>query len=246
MKVLVEFVVLIALIVALILEYFKDVNDIDSGWLGFLGALIALIFVIGLPIIAMSKMDASVAKQSVEPTNICKRKLKQFLANFKYRRTAFALLILAAYFYLAVPVEPIQPKAFELKEVVGMPKYESTNTMKSSGTSFMVNYMHLNCDIGSLSGHGGCGFFRKDVDPHKPASATYFCMPTRLWYCYKVLNSLEQDGRVVVSQEQMHEWFMRDYRYNWDSYYGFGMWLFIFQVIFFWLIDKFGERPSTA
>jgi hypothetical protein len=246
MKALVKFVVLIALIVGLVLEYLKDINDIDSGWLGILGAVIALVAVIGLPVIALSKMDAGIARKSDEPTNYSSNKLEQFVTNFNYRWTAFALLILAAYVYLAVPVEPIQPKAFELKEVVGMPKYVSTNTTKSSGTAFMVNSIHMNCDIGSLSGHGGCEFFRQGVDLHKPARATYFCMPTRLWYCYKVLNSLEQDGRIIVSQEQMHQWIMRAYRNNWDSYYGFGMWLFIFQVVFFWFIERFNLIPSTA
>jgi hypothetical protein len=71
-------------------------------------------------------------------------------------------------------------------------------------------------------------------------------MPTRLWYCYKVLNSLEQDGRIIVSQEHMHQWFMRAYTNHWDSYYGFGMWLFMLQVIFFWIIERFNVKPSTA
>jgi hypothetical protein len=243
MKALAVFLVLITLIVAIILQFFKD---IDFGLLGFIGAAIALISIMGLPIIALSKMDASVAKKSGEPTNNSKNKLKLFITNFKYRWTTISLLILAAYLYLSVPVAPIQPKAFELKEVVGMPKYVSSNTTTSSGMAFMVNRILLNCDIGSTGGHGGCEFFREGVDPHKQARATYFCMPTRLWYCYKALNSLEQDGRIVVSQEQMHQWFMRAYKNHRDRYFGFGMWLFIFLVIFFWFIERFDVKPSTA
>lgn len=174
-------------------------------------------------------------------------KLKMFAQHYfkKYRGTTGFVIFLLVTSYAYWPIEPIMPTSFELYEVVGMPKYINTTSTTNSGEAFKVNDMLLNCDLGSLSGTGGCEFFRGAVDLNKSARATYFWMPTRLWYHYKVLYSLEQDGKMILSPEQSHAWFMRGYRGELETYHEI-LWIGLFPVCIFWLLETFGGKPTRS
>jgi hypothetical protein len=162
-------------------------------------------------------------------------KLKMFTLRIikKFSWTIGNAILLIVFWYSFWPIEPTVTADFKLDTVVGMPEYRRTDTAQMSGISFMVNAIHLNCDLGMLSGHGGCEFFRSMVNLNRPVRATYFWMPTQLGYHFKVLYSLEQDGILIVPAEQLHAWHMRCYRINWD-FYHMVIWLFlVFEGIFF-------------
>jgi hypothetical protein len=136
----------------------------------------------------------------------------------KYRWAIVTTILLMVYSYSLMPIDPTVTVDFKLDTVVGMPEYHRTDTTQSSGMSFRVNQINLNCDLESLGGNGGCEFFSQMVNLNKQVRATYFWMPTRLGYHFKVLYSLEQDGVLIVSPDQLHEWHMRDYKYSWNVY----------------------------
>lgn len=129
----------------------------------------------------------------------------QFLK--KYRSTIFFALFVALFNYLNWPVEPkMAEQGYASHEIVGMPEYFDT-----ADPHLKVNVINLKCDLGGLGGSDGCAYFRNLVNTKIPAHITYFRMPTRLWYQYNVLYSIEQDGKVIVSPEQIHARFTRHY-----------------------------------
>ena len=124
-------------------------------------------------------------------------------------------------------------------EVVGMPEYVNTSSSTNSSSAFKVNGILLNCDLGSMSGYGGCEFFSNKVDINKSVRANYFWQPTRMWYHYKVLYSLEQDGKMIVDPEKLHAWFLKSYESQRETLYWFR-WLCLATICFFGWLEKRG------
>lgn len=139
----------------------------------------------------------------------------------KFRFARPFAICLAIYAYATWPVTPATPAPSELTEIVGLPRYVNTSSVDISGIAFTVNGTVLNCDLWSLSGSGGCNFSDIRLNPKQPVRATYFWQPTRMWWHYKVLNSVEQDGKTIISPERMRDWYARDYAGQWDRYYFF-------------------------
>jgi hypothetical protein len=148
----------------------------------------------------------------------------------RFSLTISGAILLAAYSYSFKPIEPTVTAAFKFETVVGIPELRHNDTAQMSSMSFSVNGIHLSCDLGVLSGHGGCEEFVDNrhsprVDLYSQLRATYFWMPTPLGYHFKVLYSLEQNGILVVPPDQLHAWYMRNYEHNWSAYY-MGIWIF--------------------
>jgi hypothetical protein len=137
----------------------------------------------------------------------------------KFRFTIIFIIFMAICSYLYYPVEPKVPTAAELYEIRGLPQYINTSTTTFSGNAFQVGKVTLHCDQLSLNGSGGCGFFSIALDKNLAVRALYYWQPTRLWNRYRVLYSLEQDGRIIVTPEQMRAWSMRCYQGQWEWFF---------------------------
>jgi len=147
-------------------------------------------------------------------------------------------------FLLFLPVEPWMPEKNELHEFIGKPLFDPAKPWKEwSGITFSINDENLHCLFTSKGGFNGCRPFRELVTDDKPVRATYFDMKTYYGMSSKVLNSLEQDGREVVSPEELYQ--MRLKRFQADKEFSFivaGM--FLSWLIFVWFTDK--KRMKNA
>jgi hypothetical protein len=157
--------------------------------------------------------------------------------DFRWTWGMVILVLLHTYAYR--PIEPKMPADSELLVVDGLPKYVSTNAATISGYAFKVDGMKLNCELGTLSGGSGCEYIGQAVDITQSARATYFWMPTRLWYGYKYLHTLEQRGRLILSPDQSHAHAMKSYRALWVVYRELS-WLWIVFAIVTWLLEGLG------
>jgi hypothetical protein len=159
-----------------------------------------------------------------------------------FRKTVVSVIFLLFWACTSCPVEPKVPADSELLEVDGMPKYIGTDTGNFSGWAFKVNGMLLNCDLNHLGGPGGgCDNFRNLIDLKKPVRATYFWQPSRLWYHYKVLNSLEQDGKIILSSTQLRTWFTQYYGFELESYRMMN-YLLLIPIFICFLLEMFAEQ----
>lgn len=143
----------------------------------------------------------------------------------------FAILI-ALLNYLTWPVEPMMAeKGYELREIVGMPVFYNT-----SDPHLKVNRMDLKCDI---EGSGGCGFYKNLVNTKIPARIRYISMPWLLWGHYNVLYSLEQDGKTIISPEQLRARYSSHYSNSLETH-RFSMYFWIPILALIWLSDFSG------
>jgi len=160
--------------------------------------------------------------------------LKPFVISYlkKYRKTIWTAIFFSFFSYISFPMEPKVPTATGLNEVVGMPEYVNTSSSTMSSSAFKVNGILLNCDLGSMSGYCGCEFFSNKVNINKSVRANYFWQPTRMWYHYKVLHSLEQDGKMIVAPEILRAWYLKSYESNRDRHYWI-CWIFVAFIFIF-------------
>jgi len=114
---------------------------------------------------------------------------------------AFCLLILPL--YLFSPVEPWLPKQEELQEITGLPSF-GVGKMKRDKT-FSVDGKRFHCHFTNRGGYNGCYFLKKLVQTKKPIRITYFPMKTRYGKSASMLNSIEQEGKEIVTPEQFKE-----------------------------------------
>jgi hypothetical protein len=157
----------------------------------------------------------------------------------KYRETiSFVIPFLIVFFFVFWPVKPMKDvRNYELHEIVGVPEY-------SHGKSkyyLKVNGMNLKCDLGGLGGSDGCGRYRNVVDTKKSARITYISMPTRLWYHYEVLYSFEQNGRMIITPEQLLAEHESDYISSLALTRNFLIFLFIPIAVLIWFRDFSGK-----
>ncbi|MBC2732438.1 hypothetical protein [Thiobacillus sp.] len=164
-----------------------------------------------------------------------------------YGGTWGIVLLIIIYAYIGRPIEPGMPVVSELHEVVGQPVYRQSLATKSAvGLDyFAVNGLRLDCNFGLMGGSGGCGFFNQVIDLKKPVHATYFWMPTRLGYDYRMLHALEQEGRLIVSPQQTYAVYARLYKASWKTYYQLLLFGFIV-IIIMWLIERSNARNKAC
>jgi hypothetical protein len=160
--------------------------------------------------------------------------LKRFFKKFSF--STMALILLAVTTYKDWPIELKVPTASELHEIVGMPAYVETSG-RHSGYSFRVNDMALSCELKSTGGPTDCWLFSnaiKALDMNKPARAIYSWQPTRLGYHYRTLYSLEQDGKMIISPEQLRAQLLKSYKIEWEVFHiTEGLMIFIACIFLF-------------
>ena len=108
---------------------------------------------------------------------------------------------------LCPPIKPWIPDRSELHELVGIPVFKKFNTYGSgSGIHFNVNDgVLLHCGFnGSLGGMNGCDW-NDVVASNKQVRVTYFIMKTGYGQSARMLNSLEQDEKLVISPEYTYK-----------------------------------------
>ena len=155
----------------------------------------------------------------------------------RYPRTIWLLIPVSIYAWMAYPMEPQAPVDLKLFVLDGMPQYINTSSTTISGVAFKVNDVLLNCDINSLGGSGGCEFFAEKIDLKRPARATFFLMEARLGNQFKVLNSLEQGGKVIVPQSVMRAWHQAGYDNQVESYHVV-LWILYAPVFLLFVMDS--------
>lgn len=157
----------------------------------------------------------------------------------KYRSTIITAIFITLWNYLNYPVEPIMPeKGYELSEIVGMPKYIDTQD-----PHLKVNSMNLKCD---LDGSDGCGYYKNLVNTKIPVRIRYISMPSLLWGHYNVLNSLEQDGEIVISPEQLHARFLSHYNNSLETRkLSLFIWIPVLALIWFVDFSGFAQYRQT-
>ncbi len=157
----------------------------------------------------------------------------------KYRATiSFVIPLLIVFYFMFWPVKPMKDvRDYELHEIVGVPKYSHAR-----GKYYLkISGMNLKCDLGGMGGSDGCGRYRSVVDTEKSARITYISMPTRLWYHYEVLYSFEQNGRMLITPEQLLAEHERDYISSLALTRNFLIFLFIPISALIWFRDFSGK-----
>lgn len=160
-----------------------------------------------------------------------------------YAATWMVAVLTTLYAYVGWPVKPRMPVITELHAVIGKPLYRHSLATKSAiGVDyFMVNDIRLNCSFGHLGGLGGCGSFIDSIDRKKNVRATYFWMRTRLWFGDRMLHTLEQEERLIVSPQQSYTERMRNYRSWWKSYRQL-LFFGVVVTIVLWFIEKLNVK----
>lgn len=162
----------------------------------------------------------------------------------KYGKTRTMLILTVTWFFFTAPVQPWVPQGSELHELVGLPHFQHFNTGKQSGINFTVDGITLNCSFSGTGGMNGCDQYASLVSEKKPVHATYFWMG-RYIRASKMLNTLEQDGRVVVSADETYR--QRLTSFNADKKSGiFLNMLFSLIVFVLWRIERSNEKQEAT
>ena len=173
---------------------------------------------------------------------------KVFSKEFSATRVLLTFTI-AQYFVMA-PIQPWMPEKSELYEIAGEPRFQHVNTIRGSATHFFVNNELVHCSFSGLGGANACEQFSNWIDVKRPVKVTYFWMRNRFLIGAKVLNSLEQDGRMIISPNDSLRFRMAffevDKKWKWVVPS-----LFIFLTLFVFLVDKYKVKyklnhPSTS
>jgi hypothetical protein len=136
-----------------------------------------------------------------------------------YAVSKLAAAVFAAFCLIGWPVRPPSdlPPA-SMREVTGGAIFRELRPSQISGALFYVNDMRMHCRIGLFDGLNGCAFLRKVITDGLPVKATYYLMPTRIGIRYPLLCRLEQNGRAVVSPQQIRDYVMRSHEDAWLAY----------------------------
>lgn len=121
----------------------------------------------------------------------------------------------------STPIKPWIPAKKELLYVSGYCSF-NTSTSRHGGTrtSFNVNKIFLNCFFDPLFGDGhGCDCFKERIDLNAPVKASYFLVNIRLGRDVLMLNTLEQNEKVIVSEIDTYN--RRVISYNLDIKYQY-------------------------
>ncbi len=129
--------------------------------------------------------------------------LQSILSRARWRRvlskdygvTRIMLATTIATYYLFTPIAPWMPEKNDLFEIVGMPHFKRAR----SSIYFFVNEESFQCSFPSIMGSSACSQFPGWINNERSAKVTYFWMRDRLFIGGRVLISLEQDGKIVIS-----------------------------------------------
>jgi hypothetical protein len=172
-------------------------------------------------------------------------KLKFSLINTKGKTVSLGLIVLIiAYSYFARPIEPWLPSKSELYELDGKAEIKTAASLQSTDTYFLINNIRLNCFAGARDGENGCELFVNNINVKLPVRATYFWMPTRFGYSYRVLHTLEQDGRLIISPQQSLEMRQLSKKTGWKVYFELLTFLCITALILL-VIEIFSLNSSA-
>lgn len=136
-----------------------------------------------------------------------------FLKLKTYRKTLILSLVILVQFYLFFPIPPWIPDKHELKTLTGMPTFKKYLAGRSSGVHFKVDGVLLHCSFSAMAmGMGGCDHSEDVLAKDKPAVATWFWMRTRYGVGVRMLDSVEQNGIVRVTQVDTYKGRLRSFK----------------------------------
>jgi hypothetical protein len=172
------------------------------------------------------------------------RAVREKVFSKGYSGTRSMLIFTIAQYFLIAPVQPWMPDKSELHELVGMPKFQHYLTSSQSGIHFMVDGTLLHCGFSGIGGLNGCDHYEQRVVKGKPVQATYFYMNTRYFVSYKMLNTLKQEGQMLVSVEDTYR--RRLVSFHADKQSGEILDLiFLSIVILLWFLEKNKSSNDT-
>jgi len=123
----------------------------------------------------------------------------------KYKGTLLGLLMLSGSMLL-VPVAPWMPEKSELISINGKADYRYPGNASGGFTSFSIGGETLHCSFSLLGGAHGCTQFEELVSEGEDARATYFWMETGFGWASKMLNTLEQNNKMVITSDQTYNY----------------------------------------
>ncbi|MDO8291588.1 MAG: hypothetical protein Q7T29_01780 [Gallionella sp.] len=144
-----------------------------------------------------------------------------------YSATRIMLVFTIVASVLFAPVKPWEPKKEDLHEIIGNPHFERDSKSGGSSRYFFVNDESFHCSFPALAGPSACTQFEARIDTSHPVKVTYFWTKNRIFLSAKILNSLEQDGKMVISPSDSLRLrdiiFQREQRTSWilPSLFGF-------------------------
>ena len=128
---------------------------------------------------------------------------QKFIVHFKKWRSTIIMITLTVFVCIySTPIKPWIPAKNELQYVSGYCAFNaSTSRHGGTRTSFNVNKIFLNCFFSPLFGDGhGCEDFEGRIELKSPVKASYFPVNIRLGRDILMLNTLEQNGKIIVSE----------------------------------------------
>jgi len=162
-----------------------------------------------------------------------------------YSATRWMLVTTSVLFFLTAPVQPWIPDKSELHELVGMPKFQHYLTSSESGIHFSVDGVLMHCDFTGMGGGNGCDHYEELVTKGEPVRATYFYMTAHYLVSYRMLNTLEQDGRVVVSADDSYRGRLISVNSGRKTRAQLTT-LFSLMVIGLWLAERSKAKPTST
>lgn len=155
----------------------------------------------------------------------------------KYRPARISFTFMFAIYFLMAPIQPLRPEKGELYVIAGESRFQHINTLRGSATYFFVNDELIHCSFTGLGGANACDSFAGRFDVSRPVKVNFFWMKNRSFIPAKILDSLEQDGRLIISPND--SWRLRksffevEKKWSWvvPSIFGF-MTLFFFLLGF--------------
>jgi hypothetical protein len=135
------------------------------------------------------------------------------------------------------------PKKSDLRYIYGMPKYQESNSVKHGTTIyFSIDDMYLDTGYTPLlGGTQGGEIYRNRIDLNFPVNATFFIVKTRLGLRVYLLNTIEQKGRIIVSEADTYFDRYNSYISSIALHY-FLPFIFGVLAIIFYLINKHLRR----
>lgn len=162
----------------------------------------------------------------------------------EYSGTRWMLIFTIVQYFLVAPVQPWIPDRSELHELVGMPKFQHYLTSSQSGIHFSVDGMLLHCSFSGTGGLNGCDHYEDVVIKGKPVQATYFWTTARYGIGYRMLNTVEQDGRVVVSADDTYRHRLISFNAGKETMFILNL-LFSSIVILLWFLERSKSKRNS-
>ena len=126
--------------------------------------------------------------------------IKNYIVRIKsYPMTLAMAAILCIQSFIMMPIPPYSPSGKGLEDISGMPEFREVHTVRNSQTYFSVNGLTLHCTAGALSGTNGCLHLSDRLSKGIPVKVTYFDRPSRVFTTIKMVYTIDQEGKQVVS-----------------------------------------------